>query len=135
VALAAAPARAGLPRHLRDQPGHGSHGRLPAGGRGDGEVHRDREHVPFPVLLACFPQLGATAIHLVAGHPRKRDAGAGRAGDHRGAQRGLGDELHVIRDARPLPPLPVRTPGLRQVEPEIEQGVRAGADGSVKLTV
>jgi hypothetical protein len=41
-----------------------------------------------------------------------------------GAQRGLGGEHRSARDLRPLAPLPVRAPGVRQVEPEIEQDVR-----------
>jgi len=36
-----------------------------AGRQRDREVHRDREHVPLPGLLACLPQLRAAAVDLV----------------------------------------------------------------------
>ncbi len=52
AALAARPARAGLPRRGRDHRGDGGHGRLAAGGKPDRKVHRDREHVPLAGLLA-----------------------------------------------------------------------------------
>ena len=90
------------------------------------EVHRDREHIPLPGLLARGPQLRAATVDLVAGDPAGRHARGHRPGDHRGGKLGLGLELHVAGDLRPLPPLAVGAPGLGQVEPEVEQGVRAG---------
>jgi hypothetical protein len=113
---------------VRDQPGHRGDGRLAPGGEGDGEVDRDRDHVALLVLLAGFPQLGAAAVDLVAGHPGEWHAGAGRAGDHRGAQGGLGGERHLVRDVRPLAPLFVLVPGFRQVQLEIEQRAPAGGE-------
>ena len=129
MALAAGSARAGLPRGRGDQPGHRGHRRLPPGRERDGEVDRDREHVPLPGLLACFAQLGAAAIHFVGGRPGERDARIRGGGNHRGALRGLGGELGLVRDVRPLSPLTVVAPGLRQIEPEVEQGV--GTSGHV----
>ena len=72
---------------------------------------------------------GAAAIHFVGGRPGERDARIRGGGDHRGALRGLGGELGLVRDVRPLSPLTVVAPGLRQIEPEIEQGV--GTSGHV----
>jgi len=67
-------------------------------------------------------------VHLVGGHPGERDARTRRAGDHRGARGRPGGELHVVRNVRPLPPPVVLAPGSRQVEPEIDQGMRPGGD-------
>ena len=128
VALAAAPARAGLPRRIRHHRRHRGRRRLAPGRQRDGEVHRDREHVPLPGLLACLPQLRAAAVDLVGGHPGERDPGAGRASDHLRAQRGPGDERRAVRDVRLLKPRLVTAPGLRKVEPEVQQRMRAGGD-------
>ena len=126
VAFAAASAPAGLPRRGRYQPGHGGHGRLPAGGQGDGEVHRGRNTYPFAAFshasrsLELRPYTSSPPTHA-NGTPAAATPSTSRA------QRGFGGERHVVRDAGTLPPLR-SAPGLRQVEAEIEQGVRAGGD-------
>ena len=106
AALAAGAARAGLPRRGRHHRGDGGHGRLAAGGEPDGEVHRDREHVPLAGLLAGLPQPAAAAVHLVAGHPGERHARPDRGGDHRGGQRRLGSEPRPGRARAPGPAAP-----------------------------
>ena len=128
VALAAAPARAGLPRRGGDQPGQRRDGDPPPGAEADREVHRDREHVALPGVLAGGPQLRAAAVHLVPGRPAERHRGVRRPGDHVPGQLGLGLEHHVSGDLGPLAPPAVPAPGLRQVEPEIKQRVPAGGD-------
>ena len=72
-------------------------------------VHR-HHLLPGALVEDELKREGARLLWL-AGHPRERDARAGRAGDHRGAQRGLGGERHVVRDPRPLPPRLVSAPG------------------------
>ena len=130
VALAAGPARAGLPRLLRYQDRQGCHCGLPAGGQRDLEADRDREHVSLPRLLQGLAQLAAAAVDLIAGAERERHPGLDRACHHLRAQHGLGRELRRRRDhGAPTPPIVAR-PGFRQVEPEVEQ--RAGARGHVR---
>jgi hypothetical protein len=128
VTFAAAPARAGLPRRARDHGGHGGYGRLPAGRQRDGEVHRHCQHVSLAGLLAGFPQFRAAAVYFVAGHPRERDPGVCRAGNHLRAQGRLGGERRLLRHVRLLPPRLADAPGFGQVEPEIGQYVGAGGD-------
>ena len=99
AALAAAPARAGLPRGGRDQPGRRGHGHLPPGRQGDGEVHRHSDHVSLlagpaaalPLLdrLAEDPALRGSHrvwaaradVHLRAGETRAALADYERALD------------------------------------------------------
>ena len=125
MALAAGAARAGLPRRARRHRGNGGDGRRAAGRERDAEVHRNPQHVALARLLAGLPELAAAAVDLIAGHPGERHARPGRGGDHRGGQRRLGGEPHPAGHARPRPPRPAPEPRLRQVQPEIERGVRA----------
>jgi hypothetical protein len=72
-ALARCPVQVGLPRCGRYQPGHRGHGRLPPGRERDSAVSpAPRARTP-PGPFAGFPQLGAEAIYLIAGHPRRTE--------------------------------------------------------------
>jgi hypothetical protein len=69
------------------------------------------------------------AIHLVSRHPRGGHPRPGRLGDHLQGQLRLGRELHLRRDAGRGAPLRVIGPGLRQVDPPVDQrpAARRGA--------
>ena len=82
---------------------------------------------PLPVLLARFPKLGAAAVHFVGCRPGGRDARARRAVIIAVPRAGL--VVNSVPPGRaPAPAAAGPGPRLRQVEPETEQGMRAGGD-------
>ncbi|MDQ0578442.1 hypothetical protein QF030_000620 [Streptomyces rishiriensis] len=63
------------------------------------------------------------AVDLVAGDPRRGDAGIKSSGDHLGGQCGLGRERQVVGDACRAAPIGVLGPGARDVEAAVDGGV------------
>ncbi len=93
-----------------------------AGAAGDGLVAGHSDDVADPALLQEGPELAVLAVRLIGGHPRSRNPGIERPGQHRAGQVRLGGELRVIRDRSLTAPVPVRDPGLRQVQLAVDQG-------------
>jgi hypothetical protein len=120
LAFRALAGRAALPR-LRVQPGFGDVDAFT--GRGDLGVlvAGHREHVADAAVLQLRAQAWVATVALVAGDEPDRDPGVERRGDHLQGEGGLGGELDAVGDARDLAAVAVVDPGLRQVDPPVDQ--------------
>jgi hypothetical protein len=92
-------------------------------GHGQRVAAPDRHHVPDVLVFQPGLQVLGLPVDLIGGEPRERHARGGRPGDHRLRLPRLGDELHLIRDARRPAPLGVPGPGGRQVQLPVDQRV------------
>ena len=85
----------------------------------------DGHHVPGIALFQPGLQPLGLPVGLIGGEPRERHPGRDRPGDHLLSLPRLGDELHLVGNARRPAPLCVVGPGLRQVQLPVDQRVPA----------
>jgi hypothetical protein len=82
-----------------------------------------RQHVADASDLQLGSQPGVGAVDLVASHPRCRDTGVQRAGEHPGRQRRLGGKPDPAGDTGGLQAARVAGPGPGQIQLPVDHRV------------